>query len=147
MWPAASSHLRMSVAWSGSSSRYAMRIPPLSGCGALAAPGAEALEEFLAFLARRLDAALLDVAEAADLVGERGDLDRGGLVLRVQRREQQLDRLLVLADQFALHAPLFGVTERIERGAPQELELLQNFENRQDPAGFQSSEEVQVPAG
>src|SRR5690349_23440315 len=126
MWPASSSHLRMSVAWSASSSRYAMRMPPLSGCGALGAPGAEALEELLAFLARRLDVALLDVAEAADLLGERRDLDRGGVVLRGQPREQQLDRLLVLADQPALHAPLRGVAEGIERRASQELEALED---------------------
>src|SRR4051794_40025041 len=118
MWPASSSHLRMSVAWSASSSRYAMRMGLRRS--ALGAPRAEALKEFLALLARRLDIAFLDVAEAADLLGERGDLERGSVILRVEAGEELLHRLLVLPDQLALHAPLFGMAEGIERGSSEE---------------------------
>src|SRR3954466_915997 len=118
MWPAPSSHFRMSAAWSASSSRYAMRIG-LRRC-ALGAPRAEPLEELLALLARRVDVALLDGAEATDLLGQRGDLDRGGVVLRVQAGEELLHCLLVLPDQLALHAPFFGMAEGIKRGSSEE---------------------------
>src|SRR3954453_12525031 len=79
---APSSHFRMSVAWSASFSRYAMRIGLRRG--PLRAPRAELLEELLALFARRGDVALLDVPEAADLLGEGGELDCGGVILRVE---------------------------------------------------------------
>src|SRR6185295_14816696 len=90
--------------------------------GALGASCGEALEELLPLPAHRFDVALLDVAEAANLFGERRELDRAGVVLRAQAGEELLERLLVLADQLALHAPLFGTAEGIERRSSEELQ-------------------------
>src|SRR3954470_14703342 len=132
MWPAPSSPLRMSVAWSASSSRYAMRIGLRRG--PLRAPRAELLEELLALLARRGDVALLDVAEAADLLGEGGELDCGGVILRVEAGEELLDCLLVLPDQLALHAPLFGMAEGIKRGSSEESQPRKELENSPHPS-------------
>src|SRR5687768_9367625 len=95
--------------------------------------GLVASEQLLALLARRAERAGLDVAEAADRVRNRGDLEREGVVLRRQASEQPLDGFLVLADQRALDTALFRIPEGIERGASEHLQVLKDFENPQHP--------------
>src|SRR5688572_11859710 len=65
----------------------------------------------------------LDVSVAADLLGQRGDLDCERRVVARQSSEQPFDRLLVLADQRPFGAPLVRAAKRVERGPPQALEF------------------------
>src|SRR5687767_2002469 len=90
-------------------------------------------EKVLPLLTSWGEVARFDVAEAADVVRDRGDLERERLVLRVQARQQPRDGLLVLADQRALGAPLLHVAERLERAAARELEVRQHLEDGEHP--------------
>src|SRR5690348_2815593 len=77
-----------------------------------AAEGGE--QRRLALLGLR-DVALLDVAEAAHLLRQPGDLDSERVVVGAERRRELADHGLVLGDETALHAPLLGAAEDIER--------------------------------
>src|SRR6185503_15063121 len=93
--------------------------------GALALRVLKALEQLVLLAARADHAARLDVAEAADLLRDRGDLHRERMVRGREPREQPLDGGLVRADQGALGAALGGVAEDIERGAAHALHRLE----------------------
>src|SRR3546814_734619 len=75
----------------------------------------------------------LDVAVAADLLGDAGDLGGDVDIAAVEGVEQAADRLLVIGDQLALHLPFFGVAEYIERAAAQAAQLREQFERREHP--------------
>src|SRR4029079_3817022 len=92
-----------------------------------------ARKQFVPLLARLGDAARLAVAVAANLLGQRGELDGERKVLTGQAGEQFFDDLLVFVDERALAAPLLGATERIERRAAQPLELGQPAHGDQHP--------------
>src|SRR3954471_21081933 len=85
-----------------------------SGSRTLLARAAELGEQRLALCARGVDALRLEVAEAADLLGQRGDLHGQGVVVGREALEQRADGLLVLGDQRALHAPLGGMAEEVK---------------------------------
>src|SRR3954467_10445456 len=53
-----------------------------------------------------LEVAVLDVAESADLLRDRREPDRKGVVCRGEIREDLVDPARKLADQAALHPPL-----------------------------------------
>jgi hypothetical protein len=60
--------------------------------------------------------ALLDMAEAADVFGQRGDLHRKGVIGRGERGGEFVDRLTVLRDELAL-APALGAAAEYDRTA------------------------------
>ena len=60
------------------------------------------------------DARLLDVAEAADLLRQPGELDGDLVVVGVEPVEQLVEQGLVVAQQPALHAALGRAAERVE---------------------------------
>src|SRR3546814_7112139 len=73
------------------------------------------------------------MAEAADLLGDRGQLDRQGMVVGRQLRQHLLDQRLVAGDELALCPPLGAVAEDVERRAAQPLQPRQHAEGRQQP--------------
>src|SRR5690606_37882207 len=75
----------------------------------------------------------LDVAVAADLLGDAGDLGREADVAAVEPVQQPADGALVVVDQLALHAPLGGAAEHVERATAQEPQLRQQAEGLQHP--------------
>src|SRR5712691_7485581 len=99
-------------------------IWPVLRSRALGGSNPESGEQLAALPARRDDALRLDMAVAADLFGQRSDLHGSRVVLRRQPLQQLLHRLLVLADQRALGAPLRGVTEHIEGSAAQAFQAF-----------------------
>ncbi len=81
--------------------------------------------------------ALLDVAVAADAVGQTGDL-RGelqalGRAVGVEAAQQFGDRFAVLTDQGALLLALCRMAEGVERGAAQHLERREQPESHAHP--------------
>ena len=79
------------------------------------------------------EVALLDVAVAADLLRNPGDLDREPVIVEGEAGQQLLDHLLVGADQPPLGAALGAVAERIEGRAAQPLEPRELTHRDQDP--------------
>jgi len=75
----------------------------------------------------------LDVAEAADVFGNAGDLHRQRQAVVIQAIQQHLHSGLVISDQLALHAPLFGAAEHVEAAATQELQLRQQAKRLEHP--------------
>src|SRR5688500_13580212 len=65
----------------------------------------------------------LDVAVAADVLRNRGDLRRETDVAAVELAEQAFDRREVIDDQLALHLPLLGAAEDVEGGTAQLAQL------------------------
>src|SRR5690606_24597515 len=62
---------------------------------------------------------VLDVAVAADVLGDAGDLGRQPDVARVERGEQAVDGAQVVLDQAALGPAFGGVAEYVEYAAAQ----------------------------
>src|SRR4249919_2183650 len=75
----------------------------------------------------------LDVAVAADVFRNRGDLGGEVDVAAVERTEQAVDRGEVIDDQLALHPALLGPAEDVERTATQEAQLRQPLERGEHP--------------
>src|ERR1700694_2962275 len=94
---------------------------------------AKSREQRVALLPRGDDIFHLDMAEAADLLRQRSDLHGSRVVLRRQPLQELLHRVLVLADQRALGAALFGVAENVERSAAETFEIFQQLEDLQHP--------------
>src|SRR5690606_13716446 len=86
------------------------RVVPLAQQLGLACPG-------------RVQVRFLDVAVAADVLGDAGDLRGEVDVARVQLLQQPAHGAFVVLDQLALHAPLFGAPEHVQRPAAQEAQL------------------------
>lgn len=84
----------------------------------------------------------LDVAEAADAVGEGGDFDGQGVILGAERRHDLGHGVLVFDDQAALHAALRRIAENVEGGAAQSLELRQPSEGGREPRAVGAFEQV-----
>src|SRR5882672_1751595 len=76
-------------------------------------------EELVALLARGGEVVRLHVAEAADVLGDRGDLHGERMVGRRELGQQALHVGFVLGDERTLGAPLDRVAEGVERGAAQ----------------------------
>jgi len=75
----------------------------------------------------------LDVAVAADVLGDAGDVHRQCQPARIQAVDQFLQGLLVVTDQLTLAATFLGVTEHVEAAAAQALELGQQAEGLEHP--------------
>src|SRR5262249_31595920 len=80
-----------------------------------------------------LEMAQLDVAEAADLLGDGGEADRNVVVVGIELAEHLLEQRLVVARERALGRALDRIAEGVERRAAQELEFRQGAEQREDP--------------
>src|SRR3546814_17436032 len=80
-----------------------------------------------------LDVAVLDVAEAADLLRHARQLDGDAVALRGQPRDDLLDRREVLVAQPPLHLPLVAAPEHVEAAAAQPLYRRQRAERRPHP--------------
>src|SRR3546814_10235740 len=72
-----------------------------------------------------LDVAVLDVAEAADLLRHARQLDGDAVALRGQPRDDLLDRREVLVAQPPHHLPLVAAPDHVEAAAAQPLERRQ----------------------
>src|SRR5579883_423357 len=81
----------------------------------------------------RLDIPLLDMAEAAHLLGQLRDLDGKREILRAKRGGEFADYRLVFADETALHAALLGAAENVEGGAAQPAHFCKEREGAEDP--------------
>ena len=63
----------------------------------------------------RLEVRFLDVAVAADVLGNRGERHGDAVVVRRQGRDDLLDQCEIIDDELALHAALGRVAEDVER--------------------------------
>src|SRR6185437_2105350 len=91
------------------------------------------------FLGRGLpDVLLLDVAVAADRLGNARDFREQGNLLRLQPTRALVDHREIILDQRPLGPALDGAPERIERGASQEFQFGQPAERAsiQPPYSF-----------
>src|SRR5262249_14188497 len=95
--------------------------------------GAELVEQRRLVGLGGLEMAQLDVAEAADLLGDGGEADRNVVVVGIELAEHLLEQRLVVAHERAFRAALDRIAERVQRGAAQELEFRQGAEQREDP--------------
>src|SRR5690606_6505424 len=77
---------------------------------------------------------VLDVAVAADVLGDAGDVGGEVDVARVQPLQQHRHGLLVFADQGALAAAFGGVAEQVQRSAAQAAQFRQHAERGEHPA-------------
>src|SRR5258708_24161010 len=75
----------------------------------------------------------LHVAEAADLLGQGGDLDGEGVVAGVERGDDRRHRRLVVADETPFGLALLAVAEDVEGRAAQALQLGQQLEGLERP--------------
>src|SRR5215469_346300 len=96
-------------------------------------PGAKLFEQrrFASFCGREV--AQLDVAEAADFFRDRREADRKVMIVGSEAGEQLIKQRFVVAHQLPLGLALRRVTERIERGAAQELRLREQSKHREHP--------------
>src|SRR5450830_1360151 len=112
--------------------RAGPRVPPPARASGGGLGGRAALAPFsqqlVPALARRGQVALLDVAIALDLLRHLGQIKRQGMALGAQAGAQLLHQRLVLGDQGALSAALFGAAEHVKRRAAQALEPSQQPE-------------------
>src|SRR5258706_6924959 len=90
-------------------------------------------EKIVLLLARQGEVARLHMAKAADLLGDRRDLDRYRVIGRRELCEQAIDVRFVFRDQRALGAPLRGVTKHVEWRTAQTAQAFQHMEHRQHP--------------
>src|SRR5215213_2234726 len=88
--------------------------------------GAELRQELLFLGLRDLEVAVLDMTETTDLLWNRRETDSHRMVRRGQARHDLVDPAPELADQPALHPPLVGIAEDVERRAPEHPERRQN---------------------
>src|SRR6266700_3988962 len=79
------------------------------------------------------DTRRLDMTITADLFRERGQPDGCAQRHRRQSRQKMLDQHPVVIDESALHPPLFGIAERIERRAAQDLQVCEQREEGHHP--------------
>src|SRR5690606_19378583 len=82
---------------------------------------------------RPVDAAFLYMPVAAYGVGQRRQLARHVAVVRAQRAGELRRQLQVVLHQPAFQAPLGGLSEQVEPGAPQALERRERAERILDP--------------
>src|SRR6266542_3826865 len=82
---------------------------------------------------RRLEMALLDVAVAADLFGNAGELYRERVVVRREPRQQLVDQRLVVGDELALALAFRGFAEDVERGPAQAFHFREHPERAHHP--------------
>src|SRR6266850_2702907 len=129
--PSSSSSVRSSASAANASTArsHAQRLSR----GALRSKVVEAREELVVLLARGGEMAGLYVPEAADVLGDGRDLHGERMICRRQRGEQPFEIALVLGDQRALGTPLGGVAERVENGAAQAPQGLQQAKDGQHP--------------
>src|SRR6185503_2840123 len=94
---------------------------------------AEAQQEFLLPRLRLGEIVHLDVAIAADLIGEGRELDRERMVVLAEIADDLVDDGLVVADEPAFGSPLLAAREGIERRAAEEAQLGEHSEDAQHP--------------
>src|SRR5205823_8535297 len=85
--------------------------------------GPESRDQIGLLRLRRLEMPILDVAVAADLFGNAGELDRECMVVRREPRQQLVDQRLVVGDELTLQLPFRGLAEDVERGPAQTLQF------------------------
>src|SRR5262249_10114253 len=105
---------------------------------------AERLQQSSPALPRLREIPLLDVTEAANLLGHSRDFDRERMVVRRKRRGELLQHGFVLADEAALGAALLRVAEHVERRAAQTPHAREDSEGAEYPGAIGAL--AQLPA-